>query len=276
MGAPAVPVWKWIDWNYKDLTTKVKLNQMMEDVFYAYQRRVKDGDNKKGLVVRVDPALPLQKVNILADGLSLNDIEASNVNLSADITVSGVGGLDTGTEEVSTWYSEWVIHNQTDSLTRAILSKSATSPLMPTNYTKKRRVGWVRNNPSGNFMKFYRIGDWVYYDDPFLNSDLQIIDVTSNVTVWTPVDCSGQMPSTSELVKLNFTVVGSLNDFNLNLRPTGSSATNGIRHDIRFTTYPNGSDITETPTNSSQSFDYKAYFDNADFDVYVIAYYDQI
>ena len=54
---------------------------------------------------------------------------ATAVNLTVDITVSGVNGLDTGSEAASTWYYIWVIYNGTT--VAGLLSTSATAPTMP-------------------------------------------------------------------------------------------------------------------------------------------------
>ena len=46
MGAPAVPTWKWVDWAYKNLITKIKMNQMMEDIYYCFKRLYRTGEVK--------------------------------------------------------------------------------------------------------------------------------------------------------------------------------------------------------------------------------------
>jgi hypothetical protein len=79
------------------------------------------------------------------------------LSVSADITTSGAGGLDTGTETVSTWYNVWVIWN--GSTAAALLSLSATSPTMPGGYVNKIRVGAVRNDASGNFWRSIQKGN---------------------------------------------------------------------------------------------------------------------
>lgn len=72
-----------------------------------------------------------------------------SVNLTIAGTSSGVAnGLDTGALAVSTWYSVWVIWNGTTAA--GLLSLSATAPAMPSGYTHKARVGWIRTDASGN------------------------------------------------------------------------------------------------------------------------------
>ena len=66
----------------------------------------------------------------------------SSVSVSISTATSGANGLDTGSIANSTWYSVWVIYNGTT--TAGLISTSATAPTLPTGYTYKARVGWVR------------------------------------------------------------------------------------------------------------------------------------
>lgn len=74
---------------------------------------------------------------------------ASAVNVTVNSTASGVNGLDTGTVAASTWYSVWIIQ-KADGTTAGLLSLSATAPTMPSGYTFKARVGWVRTDGTGS------------------------------------------------------------------------------------------------------------------------------
>jgi hypothetical protein len=85
---------------------------------------------------------------------------ATSVSLSANIAVSGANGLDAGAEASDTWYSIWVIYNPATATLAALLSTSATSPTLPSGYTYKARVGWVRNDGSA-FRQFVQKGNRV-------------------------------------------------------------------------------------------------------------------
>jgi len=144
-----------------------------------------------------------------------------------------------------------------------------------------RWLGQVRTNASGNIIKFYTRGDWVYYDDMYGNVDLRIINASgTNITTWTAVSCANQVPATSQLTKLN-SHIAAYNSAVANFRTTGSSASNGIYWQIRHV--GGGSDTQlattiEIPLSSSQSLDYKAWYDatysGKFFIVYVVGYYD--
>lgn len=71
-----------------------------------------------------------------------------NVSLTVAGSSVGANGLDAGSLATSTWYSVWVIWNGTT--TAGLLSTSATSPTLPSGYTHKARVGWIRTDSSGN------------------------------------------------------------------------------------------------------------------------------
>ena len=69
----------------------------------------------RGLRVQTHPDADVaaKKVLFNADAIVLSDGEevANWANVAADITASGANGLDTGSEQASTWYSIWAIYN---------------------------------------------------------------------------------------------------------------------------------------------------------------------
>lgn len=94
--------------------------------------------------------------NISADAIVLENssnqdcIVLRGVLQQVSIGVSGAGGLDTGTSAISTWYSVWLIYNPTTSNVNTLLSTSTTSPTMPSGYTHKARVGWIKTDSTSN------------------------------------------------------------------------------------------------------------------------------
>lgn len=112
----------------------------------------------KNLIVKRNASNPTYQVDIDADELILTNTSyaaymATAVNLTADISVSGANGLDTGTESANAWYYLWVI--STGTVDAGLISASATSPTLPSGYTYKALVGAVYNS-SGNFVAFYQ------------------------------------------------------------------------------------------------------------------------
>lgn len=115
----------------------------------------------KNLIITENTGTPLSEVDIDADNVWIEDVaevtfKANSVNLTVDITASGVNGLDTGSETSSAWYYLWVIYN--GSTVAGLLSLSKTAPTLPSGYTFKGLVGVVRNDGSSNFLGFRQVG----------------------------------------------------------------------------------------------------------------------
>jgi hypothetical protein len=72
---------------------------------------------------------------------------------------SGNGGLDTGAIATSTWYHVHQIKRVDTGVVDVLISLSASSPTMPANYTKSRRIGAVRTNGSSQWVLFTQTGD---------------------------------------------------------------------------------------------------------------------
>jgi len=94
-------------------------------------------------------------VTVTADEIVLSNssnqyVVNRTVSLSISGATSGANGLDTGTIATSTWYSVWVIWNGTTTTTAGLLSLSATAPTLPSGYTHKARVGWMRTDATAN------------------------------------------------------------------------------------------------------------------------------
>ena len=72
---------------------------------------------------------------------------------------TGNGGLDTGSIAANTWYHVHVIERTDTGVTDVLLSTSATSPTMPTNYDRRRRIGSIRTDGSSQLHTFTQEGD---------------------------------------------------------------------------------------------------------------------
>jgi hypothetical protein len=99
------------------------------------------------------------------DATTMMSLAAFTKSISATWAVgSGNGGLDTGTVAASTWYHVHVIERTDTGVVDVLISLSATSPALPTNYTKKRRIGSIRTDASSHILAFSQNGDeflWV-------------------------------------------------------------------------------------------------------------------
>jgi hypothetical protein len=106
-------------------------------------------------------------VSVSADELVLEDANnnyftARSVAASISVSASKANGLDTGSAATSTWYSVWLIYN--GSTVSGLVSLSSTSPTLPSGYTFKARVGWIRTGPSTAYpLAFQQYGRRVQY-----------------------------------------------------------------------------------------------------------------
>jgi hypothetical protein len=72
---------------------------------------------------------------------------------------SGNGALDAGSSlAASTWYHAFLIQ-RTDTNVVDVLISTSLSPAMPTNYTKKRRIGSIWTDSSAHIVPFIQLGD---------------------------------------------------------------------------------------------------------------------
>lgn len=87
---------------------------------------------------------------------------ATNGSLTLDSTVSGAGGLDTGSPAINTLYYVYIIYNGTT--VSAIMSLSVTAPALPTGYTYySGPLSIVITDGGAHFIGFKQYGrDWQY------------------------------------------------------------------------------------------------------------------
>lgn len=79
---------------------------------------------------------------------------------------TGNGALDTGAIANSTWYHVWLIQRSGTKVVDVLISTSATSPTMPTNYDRKRRIGAMKTNGSAQWTSFVQYGNRFYWVAP--------------------------------------------------------------------------------------------------------------
>jgi hypothetical protein len=118
------------------------------------------------LIITNNTATPLFIVDVDADEVVLKNVGgdallASDVNLSIDIRVTGVNGVDITPLFTNSWYHIFVISDGVT--TSGLLSLASDTPTMPVGYTYKALVGAIRYNGSSNFVGYYQAGKkfWV-------------------------------------------------------------------------------------------------------------------
>ena len=119
-------------------------------------------------------------------------------------TNGAANALDTGTIAQSTWYSIWAIA-KSDGTTAGLASTSASSPTLPSGYTYKARIGWVRTvSGSAQLYGTWQFGKRTQYVPglaqttiiPIFASGVQGTYSTTSPTLATAT-ISGVVPSTA-------------------------------------------------------------------------------
>lgn len=121
-------------------------------------------------------------------GAAAADTDDAWIRLAASITKridaswavgSGNGGMDTGSVANSTWYHVWAIMRPDTGVVDVLFSTSATSPTMPTNYTKKRRIGSVFRTSGAANRQFIQRGDWFIWKTRTLDINTTTLSTTA-------------------------------------------------------------------------------------------------
>ena len=97
---------------------------------------------------------------------SMNLTTASAKTTGAWAVGSGSGSLDTGSIANSTWYHVFLIERTDTGVVDVLISQSLTSPTLPANYTKKRRIGSMKTDPSAHWFAFFQTGDFFQWNAP--------------------------------------------------------------------------------------------------------------
>ena len=135
------------------------------------------------------------EVRITADEIQLQDnggrpYRATMVDVTVDITTSGVDGLDTGTKAPETWYHLWVI-SRPRGFVKGLLSTSSSNPTLPPGYNRKAYVGAIYNNRDDYFVSYYQ-NDKLAWADKSCPLAMAAFPDTP-----TSVDLSASVPSTA-------------------------------------------------------------------------------
>ncbi len=136
----------------------------------------------------------------------------SNSVLTADMTVSGAGGIQGGSSETAdTWYEVHLIADLNGvNAIALLLTPSGVAISLPTGYEISRRVGIIRNDSSSNLIDFIQFGEgrqrryhWI------LAFASKFVLTGGTATVATTVNLASLVPPTSTEAYLTF-----LNDGN--------------------------------------------------------------
>lgn len=157
------------------------------------------------------PATPNVQYRVTADAIVLADgsgnaLNVQGLNVTADLSVSGVNGLDANTVTANTNYFLWVIGTPGGSTISGLWSLSATAPTLPAGYTFKARVSWGRTNASSQLARVLQQGRRAQYVvSASVTTALPIIasGTSGNIATptWTPFAIASFVPSTASVIR---------------------------------------------------------------------------
>lgn len=126
------------------------------------------------------------------DSTTLMTLPSGYVNTTGNFVVgSGNGALDTGSMANTTEYFVFLIERTDTGIVDILFSTSATAPIMPSGYSKKRRIGAFRTDGSANILKFSQSGDAFLYDIPLGVGPISVTTTAQLITFPIPSLPSG-------------------------------------------------------------------------------------
>jgi hypothetical protein len=152
----------------------------------------------------------------IAVGMAVDDGFAAYLRLTSGLTKrldaswavgTNQGGLDTGAKANSTWYHLWLIQRSDTGVVDALFSTSTTAPTMPANYDRKRRLGAVVTDGSGNLRAFVQQGDTFWWATPI--QDVNATNPGTSATSRTLTTPLGVATEAILAVNLNIATLGT-------------------------------------------------------------------
>jgi hypothetical protein len=206
------------------------------------------------------------------------DIQVSGV-LTVDITATGANGRNVDTAEAANkWYAIYIIKNTATGAIAGFLinEDDLLTFTWPVGYTKKRRVGWIRNNATSNLRDGVYIGKGSsrYFQYRVNYTELIALSAGSAV-VYTNVDISEWVPPTSTYVRTNNFYDPNTGASYFYLRPDGSSYATPIYFSWG-TTYPSTDAFIDVETSTSQIIEYLVGNAADDLYIYIAGFYDEV
>lgn len=219
--------------------------------------------------------------SVLKDSKGQNNITWKGL-LTANMSVVGPGGLQTGSvESANTWYKVLVIADVQGVLpVKALLVPEGTAFNEP-SYEVFRRVGYVRNNGSSQFLRFGQAGDgqtrFVLYDE-----DISLLTILADgaATAFTTVGLSALVPPIGRaqaMMMVGFRTTGGAAADQLLLRPNGSATANpAVRVSPGALVAQKNRQMIDVFTNGSQEIQYAGSNAADRTDLAVAGYYDTL
>lgn len=201
--------------------------------------------------------------------------------VTADITVSGAGGLDTGVEASDTWYAVFVIADTSGvNAVDALLSLNPVAPTLPAGYDIFFRLGWVRNDSSSDFLEFLQTNGERNRHHLWVNENLSTLNVLTggSALAFATVDLSSFVPVTARRVMMTYEFDPNVAGGDFALRVPGATTT---RAQSYFSVFTQNSAAVREPSkevwsDASQDIEYEVNSGASSLDLWVNGYTDEL
>ena len=90
-------------------------------------------------------------ISVSCSNIKINEYKIQSISTKLSIIYDLLPGEQ---EEINTWYGVWLFYNPKTSDYVLKLSNNLNNPTIPNGYTLAKLISAVRNNSSGNFLKF--------------------------------------------------------------------------------------------------------------------------
>lgn len=123
----------------------------------------------------------------ISPGVARDSLDVDSIKLAATLTKqidaawavgTNQGGLDAGAVQASTTYHVWLIKRSDTGVVDVLFSTSVSTPTMPADYDRKRRIGSVITGGSSNIIRFTHDGDYFWWDTPIVDVNVTGTGVT--------------------------------------------------------------------------------------------------
>lgn len=197
--------------------------------------------------------------------------------ITVDITATGANGRNVDTAEQSNrWYALHVIKNPTTGTVAGFLinENDLLTFTWPAGYTKKRRVGWFRNDNSSNLRagSYHGLGPdrFFYYD---VDRSLMLALSGGSSIVFADVNLAAFVPPNQNIAK----IIGVYDPFGtsfVDLRPKGSAVADPLFFSYQSTAAESFS--TEIPTDVDRIIQYQCFNGADSLDIYAQGFGDSL
>lgn len=217
----------------------------------------------------------------IGTGVARSDDDTTDIEVTSpitvDITTTGANGRNVDTaEQANKWYACFVIKNPSSGAVAGFLinEDDIGSYTPPAGYTKKRRVGWFRNNNTSNLRAgmYEGLGPDRRFIYDVERTEMIALSGGSS-TAWADINLQGYVPPDQDHV----TIIGIYDPFGtsfVDFRPKGSSVNDPVFFSYQSTAAESFS--FDLPTDSAQTIQYQVFNGADSLDVYVQAFRDSL